>query len=126
MSETRIWSDEQNNIFNWFKSGRGHLVVQARAGTGKTSTIIEAFGHAPEDKICYCVFNKKNQLEAQGKVTDGRVEVKTLHALGYAFIRNIWKGVSPLCSCRTRLSPRSPSSSASPRTSPSIPRWKTS
>jgi superfamily I DNA/RNA helicase len=95
MSETRIWSDEQNNIFNWFKSGRGHLVVQARAGTGKTSTIIEAFGHAPEDKICYCVFNKKNQLEAQGKVTDGRVEVKTLHALGYAFIRNIWKGVSP-------------------------------
>lgn len=95
MSEKRIWSDEQNEIFSWFATGRGHLVVQARAGTGKTSTIIEAFTKAPEDSICYCVFNKKNQIEAQCKVSDPRVEVKTLHALGYAFIRNVWNGVSP-------------------------------
>jgi DNA helicase-2/ATP-dependent DNA helicase PcrA len=94
-TNNRIWSDEQNAIFSWFRSGTGHLVVQARAGTGKTTTIVEAFKHAPEAKICYAVFNKKNQVEAQGKITDPRVEVKTLHALGYAFIRKMWVGVKP-------------------------------
>lgn len=92
---TKNWSNEQTEIFNWFRSGTGHLVVQARAGTGKTTTIVEAFKHAPEAKICYCVFNKKNQIEAQNKVTDSRVQVKTLHALGYAFIRQMWPNVRP-------------------------------
>ena len=33
------WSLEQRAIFAWFKSGKGNLEVEARAGTGKTNTI---------------------------------------------------------------------------------------
>lgn len=90
------WSDEQKAIFNWFGAGKGNLVVQARAGTGKTTTIKEAFTHAPETgSLLYAVFNKKNQKEAQDKITDGRVTVRTLHSLGFWFIKNVWKDAKP-------------------------------
>lgn len=90
------WSDEQKAIFAWFGTGTGNLVVQARAGTGKTTTIKEAFTHAPEQgSLLYAVFNKKNQKEAQEKITDGRVSVKTLHSLGFWFIKNVWSNAKP-------------------------------
>lgn len=92
---TTVWSDEQKAIFNWFGLGTGNLVVQARAGTGKTTTIKEAFSVAPEDQMLYAVFNKKNQVEAAEKITDERVDIKTLHALGFRFIRSMWPGVKP-------------------------------
>lgn len=43
----------------------------------------------------YAVFNKKNQVEAEGKISDPRVEVKTLHSLGFSYISAIWRGVKP-------------------------------
>lgn len=89
------WSDEQLAIFDWFRNGRGNLVVQARAGTGKTTTIKVAFSQAPEARMLYAVFNKKNQREAEEKISDSRVEVKTLHALGFAFIKRVWQNAKP-------------------------------
>lgn len=89
------WSDEQTAIFNWFATGTGCLVVQARAGTGKTTTIKQAFNVAPEAKMLYAVFNKKNQVEAQEKITDARVDVRTLHSLGYRFIKQVWSNAQP-------------------------------
>ena len=41
------WSKQQTAIFDFFARGKGNLVVRARAGTGKTTTILEACGHAP-------------------------------------------------------------------------------
>jgi ATP-dependent DNA helicase UvrD/PcrA len=90
------WSDEQKAIFAWFASGTGNLQVKARAGTGKTTTIKEAFAHAPEEgRLLYAVFNKKNQREAMEKITDPRVDVRTLHSLGYFFIKNFWRDAKP-------------------------------
>lgn len=90
------WSDEQNAIFEWFRDGSGNCVVQARAGTGKTTTIKQAFSFAPEaGPLLYAVFNKKNQKEAQEKITDARVEVRTLHSLGFFFIKNVWSSAQP-------------------------------
>lgn len=89
------YSDEQNEIFNWFRTGTGNRVVRARAGSGKTFTITLGFSQAPESKMLYAVFNKKNQKEAEAKISDKRVTVLTLHALGYRYIRNVWNGVKP-------------------------------
>jgi len=90
------WSEEQTAIFSWFATGSGNLVVQARAGTGKTTTIKQSFSHAPETgRLLYAVFNKKNQREAQEKITDGRVEVRTLHSLGFLFIKKVWPNSAP-------------------------------
>lgn len=89
------WSAEQQAIFTWFESGNGALVVRARAGTGKTTTIKVAFTRAHEESMLYAVFNKKNQIEAQNAILDPRVEIKTLHALGFMFIQQVWPGSKP-------------------------------
>ena len=89
------FSAEQNAIFAHFASGEGNLVIEAFAGTGKTTTIKAAFEHAPEARILYAVFNKRNQREAEEKITDSRVDVKTLHSLGYGFIKRNWKNAKP-------------------------------
>lgn len=89
------WSPEQTAIFDWAAGGTGNLIVRARAGTGKTTTIREMFAKAPEKRMLYCVFNKKNQLEAAAKIKDIRVEVKTLHSVGFAFIKKVWPKSRP-------------------------------
>lgn len=84
------WSDEQAKFVAWFKSGKCNYVVRARAGTGKTFTIIGGISEAPEDKIIYLVFGAKNRDEAVEKVTDPRVQVLSLHQAGYRCIRKFW------------------------------------
>ncbi len=90
-----VLSDEQLQIVAWFKDGKGNLVVRARAGTGKTFTIIISIGQAPERRKCYCVFGKENQLEAEAKITDPSVDVITLNALGNRFVTAVWPGTKP-------------------------------
>ena len=89
------WSEEQRRIFSWFESGKGNLLVRARAGTGKTTTIKKAFDFAAEERMLYAVFNKKNQREAREKIGDPRVDVKNLHSVGYACIQQVWPGSQP-------------------------------
>lgn len=92
---SKNWSTEQKAIREWFQTGSGSLEVVARAGTGKTTTIVGAMELAPESKILYAVFNKKNQVEAAGKISDPRITVKTLHGVGYGFIRSMWPNARP-------------------------------
>lgn len=94
-NNTTNWSPEQQKIFDWFRNGQGNLVVRARAGTGKTTTILEAVqAHAPEAKILLAAFNKTIAQELQSRITDGRIQAKTLHGLGYAFIRKAWGNIN--------------------------------
>jgi superfamily I DNA/RNA helicase len=92
-NETKKWSPQQTSIFNWFKGGRGNLVVRARAGTGKTTTIIEAITFAPEEKILLAAFNKKIAEELKTKLKNPKAEAKTLHGVGFAFVGRNWQGV---------------------------------
>ena len=90
------WSTEQEAIFAHFASiPAGNLVIEAFAGTGKTTTVKAAFEHAPEQRILYAVFNKKNQIEAQEKIKDERVDVRTLHSLGFMYIKRVWGKAKP-------------------------------
>jgi len=98
----RTWSAEQNLIFTWFATSRlpngtsaRCLVVRARAGTGKTTTIKIAFSVATEERCLYAVFGKKNQREAAECIFDPRVEIKTLHSLGNMFINAVWPNSRP-------------------------------
>ncbi|HEV3059725.1 MAG TPA: ATP-dependent helicase [Vicinamibacterales bacterium] len=91
---TKTWSSQQTDIFDFFANGTGNLVVRARAGTGKTTTIIEACGHAPaSEKILLAAFNKKIAEGLTARVAAPNVEAKTLHGLGFAYIRRQWSNV---------------------------------
>jgi superfamily I DNA/RNA helicase len=108
----RQWSQAQQAIFAWFRKDQpallefsgleidenGNLVVRARAGTGKTTVIIEGVKQAPERAILMAAFSKIIQLELEArfrKDSDGNDEVRatnhikaqTLHSVGYACVR---------------------------------------
>lgn len=81
-------SPYQQAIFDWVKSDGNHnLVVQAVAGSGKTTTAVEAFKFLPSGiKKCFVAFNKHIQMELQSRLPQG-AETRTYHALGLNNIR---------------------------------------
>lgn len=80
----RKWSPMQQAIFAAvadLPAGK-HLVVEALAGTGKSTTIREAVERVPARySVLVCAFNKAIAEELRGKLPDD-VECLTLHALG--------------------------------------------
>lgn len=86
MGVIKDWSGQQTDIFGWFKDGQGNMVVRARAGTGKTTTIIEAINHAPEQSILLAAFNKKIAAELKEKLKNPKAEAATLHSVGFKFV----------------------------------------
>lgn len=87
------WSPQQQEIFDWFANADGNLVVRARAGTGKTTTIVEGISHAPEDRILLAAFNKKIAVELSERLKNPKAQAKTLHSLGFGFVMQNWPGV---------------------------------
>jgi DNA helicase-2/ATP-dependent DNA helicase PcrA len=95
------WSAQQEAIFAWFAhpARRGvsnlplHLVVRARAGTGKTTTILAAIGRAPERRILLAAFNKRIAVELQERLTNSSAEAATLHSIGFRCVRRRWEGI---------------------------------
>lgn len=92
---SRTFSPQQEAVFAFFAAGAGHGVVEALAGSGKTTTIVEAVNRiSPEKKVLVCAFNKSIQTEVKGRLRAG-VDCKTLHSLGYAALRKAWGYVAP-------------------------------
>lgn len=87
------WSTQQQDIFDWFKSGTGNLLVRARAGTGKTTTILKAIDFAKDEKILLAAFNKRVAEELNQRLRNRRASAKTLHSVGFSFINRHWHGV---------------------------------
>jgi superfamily I DNA/RNA helicase len=86
------WSPQQTAIFDWFgnrNNSNPNLVVRARAGTGKTTTIVKGVEYAPEQNILFCAFNKKiaQELTTRVATSNPNAQAQTLHALGYATVR---------------------------------------
>ena len=82
------YTAEQQAIFAAF-AGRRSVVIQALAGTGKTTTTAEALSHAPElrgGRVLALAFNTSAAHDLTRKVPRG-VQAKTLHSLGYSMLR---------------------------------------
>ncbi len=76
------WCDKQQAVFAAVASGEGHLMIDAVAGSGKTTTILEALKHVPVGKTClFVAFNKSIATELARRAPPG-VTVSTLHSLG--------------------------------------------
>lgn len=80
-------SDYQKNIFDFVEKSSGNSVVEAVAGSGKTTTSIHAMKYVPAwmDTI-FVAFNKSIVEELEKRVPDG-VTVKTMHSLGWSAIK---------------------------------------
>lgn len=80
---------EQEQIFDFFQNGKGNGMIDAVAGSGKTSTIVYGIDYIDSNKkILFCAFNKKIQEEI-GKRTRNKqnVIVRTTYALGLSILK---------------------------------------
>lgn len=80
-------SHYQEAIFSWVVNGRGDAVVQAAAGSGKTTTLVEAAKLLKSDRAVFLAFNKHIAQQLQTRLGSAMV-AKTIHSVGLATLRN--------------------------------------
>lgn len=77
-----IPSTYQENIFKFIQNEIGHGVVEALAGSGKTTTALEALKYIPKGKtVLFLAFNRHIAEELRTKVPS-HVKVSTVHGMG--------------------------------------------
>ena len=76
------WSENQDAVFEAVKTPE-NILIQAVAGSGKSTTIIEATKHAPGSSL-FMAFNKAIAQDIERKGPAG--DVKTLNALGHRIV----------------------------------------
>ncbi|MCC6557281.1 MAG: UvrD-helicase domain-containing protein [Polyangiaceae bacterium] len=87
------WSRYQQAIFQDVAGGTGHTVVLARAGSGKTTTLVEALRHVPrKERVLMMAFNKSIERELKKQAPQG-AEVRTFHGYGFALLGRAFGGV---------------------------------
>ena len=86
------FTSEQENIFSFVRNGSGSGIIDAVAGAGKTTTIIESARYLNNHKeTLFCAFNKSIASEIGKKFRDKEmnlVNVKTIHSLGFGILRS--------------------------------------
>lgn len=92
----RTWSTYQSAIFDFFVNGTGNGVVEAVAGSGKTTTLVEGLKRwkaaNPTKRAAFVCFNKNIATELQAKVPAG-VDAGTLHSAGFRALKGTFKGI---------------------------------
>ncbi len=79
----RTWSAYQLAVFKNVAEGTGHTVVDAVAGSGKTTTIEAAVDYIPRGlKTAFFAFNKDIAKVLGQRLAGKPVEVSTLHSYG--------------------------------------------
>lgn len=92
------WSQYQQDIFDAVAGTDDSLLIEAVAGSGKTSTIVEAINYVPQGQsVCFVAFNKSIADELQRRVTRPGAQCMTLHSAGWAAWRRSLGWDSNLC-----------------------------
>lgn len=92
---------ELQAIHDEIVNGEGHLLIRARAGTGKTTAILSSIDllakHHPRKEITVCAYNKpiadeiKQKLITAGHTDFRKVSAATIHSLGFGLVRFAYK-----------------------------------
>lgn len=81
-------SDNQAAVFNFMRNPEGgNAITSAVAGSGKTTTLVEALKVIePGKKAIYAAFNKSIVEEIKMRIPNG-VDIQTMHAIGLGAIK---------------------------------------
>jgi superfamily I DNA/RNA helicase len=78
-------SEYQRGIIDWINNGSGHAVVDAVAGSGKTTILVEAAHHIDEDGL-FVAFNKHIAEELNERLTETPLGARTIHSVSYGVL----------------------------------------
>lgn len=93
---TFVTSPQQDLIHAEMRDGTDHLIVEAYAGTGKTTTMALGVLGMREKKILMTCFNTRIAVEGNKKLKAlgiTHAEFKTLHSIGAQTVQRFWPGV---------------------------------
>jgi DNA helicase II / ATP-dependent DNA helicase PcrA len=77
---------EQQQFFDEVAFGSGNVLLSAKAGSGKTSTLVEAVKLIPKNKSTLaCAFNVSIKDELTQRMSG--IDIKTCHGLGFSLLR---------------------------------------
>jgi DNA helicase-2/ATP-dependent DNA helicase PcrA len=83
-----IPNEYQTKIYDEIKNGNRNIVVQAKAGTGKTVTIVQAMNYVPANKsVAFLAFNKHIATALADKAPKN-AKVATIHSMGLSALRS--------------------------------------
>lgn len=88
-------SPQQQAFYDWIDNEQGSCVLEAVAGAGKTTTLIQALSRMKGD-VFFGAFNKNIADEIKSRVPrdlEAKVDVSTMHAAGFRFWRRVAKTV---------------------------------
>ena len=80
-----------NEAVSLYEDGGGYVLVNAFAGTGKTTTmisVVDALRSAGAERVLYLAYNRKMADEAKRKL-DGKAEARTVHSIAYQKVGEI-------------------------------------
>lgn len=88
------WSPQQLAIFDWVENGTGNAIIEAVAGSGKTTSLVESVSRM-DGYVFLGAFNKSMGDELKDR-TKGMKNVKasTLHGAGFGALRFRYKDIS--------------------------------
>lgn len=82
-----VWSSFQKAIFDEIAAGSGNVMVIARAGSAKSTSIIEGCKYLPKGKSAtFCAFNRSIKDELKEKLPD-YVDCGTIHGLSFRVVK---------------------------------------
>lgn len=86
-------SKYQLAVYDFVQNGSGNAVINAVAGSGKSTTLVNLLSLIPSDqKVLSLAFNKSAATNLKIKVGNiPNVEVRTLHSLGCSAVRKAFK-----------------------------------
>ncbi len=81
-------SKYQEAIYDWVKNGSGNIQVEAVAGSGKTTTIVNALKYInPMERVLFLAFNRAIATELHARVPEN-VQAKTFNSFGFQIVRS--------------------------------------
>lgn len=91
-------SPMQQGFFNWINKGTGSAILEAVAGAGKTTTLIEAL-KLMDGSIFFGAYNKSAAEEIKAKaaksgINNRDLRMGTVHSAGYGACRRMWPKVT--------------------------------
>lgn len=81
-----IPSSYQVAIFDWIETGRGDGIVNAVAGAGKSTTLVQSAQRIKAARAIFLAFNKHIAESLSGKLAGTTMQAKTIHSVGNGMV----------------------------------------